>query len=224
MAGKSRSLGSLLVSVGADTRALDAGLKSATENVKQFGNRTSSTARKAEGSFQKMGRGGFALSEGLSRLGGFLPGLTGFLSASAIGSMAFGSIQKGFQEAAEVSPAVLTIKAKREQFRFEKALKRGEENPRLAELLSGGFMSGLEGGFMNVIDEIDQDRREGDLLGYLGRSLPIGQLLSFIQGARDENTAALEEVNLLPIDQARLERNRLELSGPKPVQGTGGAN
>lgn len=224
MAGKSRSLGSLLVNVGADTRALDSGLKSATENVRQFGNKTSSTARKAEGSFQKMGRGGFALSEGLSRLGGFLPGLTGFLSAGAIGSLAFDSIQKGFQEAAEVSPAVLTIKARREQFRFEKALKRGEENPRLAELLSGGFMSSVGGGFMNVIDQIDQDRREGDLLGYLGRNLPIGQLLSFIQGFQEEQTAAAGEGTSLPIDQARLERNRLELFGPKPVQGTGGTN
>lgn len=223
MAGKSRSLGSLLVNVGADTRALDSGLKSATDSVKQFGNKTASTANKAQGSFQKMGRGGSTLADGLAGISRFVPGVGGLLSAGAIGSLAFGSIQKGFQEAAEVSPGVLTIKARREQFRFQKALERGEKNPRLAELISGGGGSSVGNGFMNVLDQVDQNQREGDFFGYLGRSLPIGQIISFFQGFQEEQTAATAE-NGSPIDQSRLERNRLELSEPRPVQGTGGGN
>ena len=55
MAGKSRSQGALLVHVGADTRAHDAGLKSATSQVTQFGNRTAATTRKARSGFNNMG-------------------------------------------------------------------------------------------------------------------------------------------------------------------------
>jgi len=221
MAGKSRSLGSLLVNVGADTRALDEGLKSATRNVKQFGNTTSSTARRSEGSLKKISRGGFNISESFAGIGRALPGIGGLFGIGAIGSLAFDSIQKGFSDAAEVSPSVATIRARREQFKFKKALERGEKNPELAEALAGGGWSSVQAGFMNVVDVMDKNQREQDFLGYLGSSLPIGQIVSFFQGFMEEQSAAAGEGGFLPIDRTRLERNRLELFGPSPVAVTG---
>lgn len=221
MAGKTRSLGSLLVNVGADTRALETGLKSATQDVSTFGNRTQATARRAEGALTKMGRGGFQISQGFSGLGKFLPGLGGMFGAGALASMAFSSVQQGFQEAAAVSPSVATIQARREQFRFKKALERGENDPVTSELMAGGFESSVSGGFSNVFDEAGKNQREGDFLGYLFSNLPIGIISNFISGFIDEQTAAQGDNSFLPIDQARLERNRLELFGPAPVAGTG---
>jgi len=168
-----------------------------------------------------MGRGGFAISQGFAGLGKFLPGVAGMFGAGAIASMAFGSVQKGFQEAASVSPAVMTIQARREQFRFVKALERGEKDPVTAELLSGGFQSNVSAGFSNVFDVAGQKQQQGDFFGYLFSNLPPGIISNFISGFMDEQNAAQGDNAFLTIDQARLDRNRLELFGPSPVAGTG---
>lgn len=222
MAGKSRSLGSLLVNVGADTRALETGLKSATQDVSTFGNKTQSTARKAEGSLTKMGRGGFAISQGFSGLGKILPALGGAFGIGSIAGMAMGSIREAADEAAAVSPAIAAIRARREQFKFKKALARGEKNPRATELMAGGFSSNIGSGFANVFDVI-AGVEEGGYLGNLPGNLAplfLGGMENFLRGFLESQEAA-EDGGFLPIDQARLDRNRLELFGPAPVAGTG---
>lgn len=70
MAGKSRSLGSLLVNVGADTRALESGLKSATSSVNQFGTRTAATTKKARSNFSNVGTGAMGMGASLAARAG----------------------------------------------------------------------------------------------------------------------------------------------------------
>lgn len=70
MAGKSRSLGSLLVNVGADTRALETGLKSATSSVNQFGTRTAATTKKARANFSNVGTGAMGMGATLAARAG----------------------------------------------------------------------------------------------------------------------------------------------------------
>jgi hypothetical protein len=86
MAGKSRSLGSLLVNVGADTRALDAGLKSATSQVNQFGNRTAATTRKASSNFKNVGGAAMGIGGGLAARAG-AAGLAALGPALAVGAI-----------------------------------------------------------------------------------------------------------------------------------------
>ena len=85
MSGKSRSLGSLLVNVGADTRALDSGLKQATASVTEFGNKTSQVTRKSSAGLQKTGRAsagmGAGIAAGMSRL---LPALGPIAAAGSM--------------------------------------------------------------------------------------------------------------------------------------------
>ncbi len=70
MAGKSRSLGSLLVNVGADTRALETGLKSATSSVNQFGTRTAATTKKARAGFNNVGTGAMGMGAAIAARAG----------------------------------------------------------------------------------------------------------------------------------------------------------
>lgn len=70
MAGKSRSLGSLLVNVGADTRALETGLKSATSSVNQFGTRTAATTKKARSNFSNVGTGAMGMGASIAARAG----------------------------------------------------------------------------------------------------------------------------------------------------------
>ena len=85
MAGKSRSLGSLLVNVGADTRALETGLKSATASVNEFGSRTAQTTRKARAGFNNMSTA--ALGVGAS-----MAAATGLGGLMALGPLAAGGV------------------------------------------------------------------------------------------------------------------------------------
>jgi len=84
MAGKSRSLGSLLVNVGADTRALETGLKSATTQVTQFGNRTASTTKKAAAGFNNMNTAALGVGASVAAATG-LGGLMALGPAAAAG-------------------------------------------------------------------------------------------------------------------------------------------
>jgi len=85
MAGKSRSLGSLLVNVGADTRALETGLHSATASVNQFGARTAATTKKARAGFNNMSTA--ALGVGAS-----MAAATGLGGLMALGPAAAGGV------------------------------------------------------------------------------------------------------------------------------------
>ena len=66
MSGKSRSLGSLLVNVGADTRALNSGLQQATNSVKEFGNKTGQVTRKSSRELERTGRAGAGMGAGIA--------------------------------------------------------------------------------------------------------------------------------------------------------------
>lgn len=75
MSGKSRSLGSLLVNVGADTRALESGLKQATSSVKEFGNKTGQVTRRSSRELERTGRAGAGMGAGIA---------AGFARAAAV--------------------------------------------------------------------------------------------------------------------------------------------
>ena len=223
MAGKSRSLGSLLVNVGADTRALESGLQSATKDVSNFGNKTASTARKTEGQFQKMSRGGAAVADGLASAARFVPGIGGLLGAGAVGGFAMGAINKSFSEMARHSPEVQLIQARREEFSMHRGMIRGRQNPVAAELAAGGLFESLQAGAMSEFHSVFDPLMRGNVGGAVANFFnPFSRTFEFMRGATEEQRFATEDMGLFDVDQVKAEESRRRLTSATGVQRGGG--
>jgi len=131
MAGKSRSLGSLLVNVGADTRALETGLKSATSSVNQFGTRTAATTKKARSNFSNVGTGAMGIGATLAARAG-AAGMAALAPVLGIGAL-MGGVNSLTSPASD-SPRNMMRKLQLEQRKMQIRMMGGSRGDFISDL------------------------------------------------------------------------------------------
>lgn len=116
MAGKKRTLGSLLVQVGADTRGLNQAMESASKRMKQFSAQARMTGQRARASFGGMGTAAMGAASRISTIGlGAVGGRAGAALGLGVPGLAIGAAGAGaysaLRGAARFSPAAVQMKA-----------------------------------------------------------------------------------------------------------------
>ena len=131
MAGKSRSLGSLLVNVGADTRALETGLKSATSSVNEFGTRTAATTKKARSNFSNVGTGAMGIGATLASRAG-AAGMAALAPVLGVGALM--GATNSLTSPASDSPRNMMRKFKLEQRKMQIQMMGGPRGDFISDL------------------------------------------------------------------------------------------
>ena len=195
MAGK-RSIGSLLVQVGADTRQLNSAMGEAETKVRQFG---SSVKRQATGARAQFAGMGNSASAALSRMGalGRVPALLSGGTAAAAGAAAFAgfrAVQKSAMDAHQFSPASVKLEAFLEAEKVRLDSEFGKRFPLATAVLNNmgaAFENQTKKAVLGVAENDTQLAAIGKIaVGTLTQSMmgPIAgiqQLIGLVQYIRD---------------------------------------
>ena len=130
----SRSVGQLLVNVGANTRPLTAGLRQAQRQVSAFGQQVGKSARASRTAFAGICAGATQM---LGRMRG-LPVVGGMLSAGGALSAAAGAVTGAASQAAQHSPQVKILQQRLQMMEMKQGRELGKRAPMASFLLSGG--------------------------------------------------------------------------------------
>ena len=196
MAGK-RSIGSLLVQVGADTRQLNSAMGEAETKVRQFG---SSVKRQATGARAQFAGMGNSASAALSRMGalGRVPALLSGGTAAAAGAAAFAgfrAVQKSAMDAHQFSPASVKLEAFLQAEKVRLDSEFGNRFPMMTALfnnMGAAVENQTKKAVLNVAENDTQLAALGNVaMGYLTQSAlgPVGaiqQLVGLVQYIRDK--------------------------------------
>ena len=134
MAGK-RSVGSILVNVGADTRGLTQGLAQARKQVGSFGNQVGKAARQSRSAFSGMGTSAGAM---LGRMRA-LPMIGGALSVGGLAAGGGALARSIAQDSAQYSPGVMMMHERMKMLQMKSGRQWGKQAPTAAFLASGGI-------------------------------------------------------------------------------------
>jgi len=235
MAGK-RSIGSLLVQVGADTRQLNSAMGEAETKVRQFG---SSVKRQATGARAQFAGMGNSASAALSRMGalGRVPALLSGGTAAAAGAAAFAgfrAVQKSAMDAHQFSPASVKLEAflQAEKVRLDSEFgKRFPLTTAVLNNMGAAFENQTKKAVLGVAENDAQltglaNFAIGTLVpaGLAGAAAPILQLVGLVQFIRDKFAEESPQAGGYPASVAAPESAKpigppLESGGAMPREG-----